>query len=528
MSLRRLENKALEKLNKGQIQFGMEQFNPIKVSISQFYGIEINDFTVTVAKTALWIAESQMMKKTEEILHLNLDFLPLKSYSNIIEGNALRMDWNEVVPKEELDYIMGNPPFIGATIMNKEQKYDINYIFEGWKNAGNLDYVCGWYKKCVDMMNNNDIRTALVSTNSISQGETVANLWKPLFEMGTHIDFAHTTFQWDSQSNSKAHVHCVIIGFSIFPNDKNKTIYTSNRVQIVKNINGYLLNAENIFIERRTKPLCDVPLCSRGNQPTDGGNLIIEDKDYKNFINNEPKSQKYIKKLIGSYEFINRKDRYCLWLVDVPPNELRSMPKVMDRIQKVKEMREKSSFKPTRELANKPTLFREILNPETYIVIPRVSSEKRKYIPMGFENKDTIPTDSVIIIPNAKLYHFGILTSNVHMSWVRAVCGRLKSDYRYSKDIVYNNFPMPKASKEQKEKIEKTAQLILDTRNLYPNSSLADLYDELTMPPELRKAHQENDKAVMEAYRFDWRTMTESDCVAELMKLYEELKNTID
>ena len=525
LSLRRLENEAIRSKYHDQTMIGAFM-NPIKVSIHQFYGIEINDFAVTVATTALWISEAQMMAETEKIVTFEDNFLPLKSYSNIHEGNALRTDWETVVPKSHLTYIIGNPPFVGANIMNDNQRADIRSIFGSkWKNIGEMDYVTGWYLKATQMMHGTDIRTALVSTNSISQGEQVANLWKPLFEEGVHIDFAHRTFRWDSEASLKAHVHCVIIGFSCTNDKHTMTIYDNAKEHKASNINAYLMDAPNVFVESKSKPLCRVPSIRKGNQPTDGGNLIIEAADLENFLACEPKSRKFIKRLIGSKEYINNKARYCLWLKEATPAELRQMPTVLNRIEGVRKMRESSSDEATRRLANYPHLFRETNNPETYIVVPSVSSERRRYVPMGFLTKDTIPTNLVLIIPDATLYHFGILISNVHMAWMRAVCGRLKSDYRYSKDIVYNNFPWPIPTEEQKAKIEQTAQAILDARALYPDSSLADLYDELTMPVELRKAHQENDRAVMAAYSFPIKTTTESQCVAELFKLYQELTN---
>lgn len=522
LSLRRLENEVISLLHKGQIV--MDLGNPIKVSISQFYGIEINDFAVTVAKTALWIAESQMMKETEDVVHMSLDFLPLKTNAYIVEGNALRMDWESVVPKAQLNYIMGNPPFIGARLMSPTQKADINLIFNGWKNAGNLDYVCCWHKKAADLMQGTEIRSALVSTNSVSQGESVANLWKPLFQLGVHIDFAYRTFRWDSEASSKAHVHCVIIGFSIAPNKNKKFLYTGDRAQIVQNINGYLLDADNVFVESRSKPICDVPEIGIGNKPIDGGNYLFTKEEMEQFINDEPQSQQYFKPWYGSQEFINRCPRYCLWLGDCSPNELRKMPACMRRVEAVREMRLSSKSAGTVKLADKPTRFHvENMPTGTYVVIPEVSSERRKYIPMGFMTPDILCSNLVKIVPDATLYHFGILTSNVHMAWMRAVCGRLKSDYRYSKDIVYNNFPWPTPTEAQKAKIEQTAQAILDARAMYPDCSLADLYDEVTMPPELRRAHQANDKAVMQAYGFWGKLNTETACVAELMKMYQEL-----
>ena len=523
LCLRELENEALLILTHGQISIG-EAFNPIKVSIAQFYGIEINDFAVTVAKTALWIAESQMMKRTEDIVHMSLDFLPLKSYVNIVEGNALRIDWNDVVPARELSYIMGNPPFVGARLMDASQKSDVNLIFDGWKNAGNLDYVCCWYKKAADLMQGTAIRSAVVSTNSVSQGESVANLWKPLFESGVHIDFAYRTFRWDSEAKIKAHVHCVIIGFSVAPSHQVKMLYASDRAQIVQNINGYLLDADNVFVESRNKPICDVPEIGIGNKPIDGGNYLFTKEEMEQFIKEEPQSQQYFKPWYGSQEFINRCPRYCLWLGDCSPNELRKMPACMKRVEAVREMRLSSKSAGTVKLADKPTRFHvENMPMGTYVVIPEVSSEKRKYIPMGFMTPDILCSNLVKIVPDATLYHFGVLTSNVHMAWMRAVCGRLKSDYRYSANIVYNNFPWPTVTEEQMAKIEKTAQAILDARALYPDASLADLYDDLTMPPELRTAHQQNDRAVMEAYGMPIKGTTESSCVAELMRRYQGL-----
>lgn len=526
LSLRRLENKILVELSHGQVTMYSASESPIQVSISQFYGIEINDFAVTVAKTALWIAESQMMKETEKILLVPLEFLPLKTNAFIVEGNALRVDWESVVPKSKLNYIMGNPPFVGARLMGKEQKADVNTIFPGWKNAGNLDYVCCWYKKASDMMQGTSVRSALVSTNSVSQGESVANLWKPLFDDGVHIDFAYRTFRWDSEAKIKAHVHCVIIGFSVAASSTPKKLFDGDRYQVANNINGYLLDGENVFVESRSKPICNVPEIGIGNKPIDGGFYLFEKEEMEDFIKKEPSSKKYFRPWYGSREFINQKPRYCLWLGECTPAELKAMPHCMERVKAVREYRLASPSPGTVKLADKPTRFHvENMPKGNYIVIPKVSSENRKYVPMGLMSPDMLCSDLVFIVPNATAYHLGVLTSNVHMAWVRAVCGRLKSDYRYSKDIVYNNFPWPAPTEQQKAKIEQTAQAILDARALYPDSSLADLYDELTMPPELRKAHQANDRAVMDAYGFIKGTAartSESACVTELMKLYQK------
>ena len=528
LSLRRLENEALYEENHGQMLLGVKgKYNPIQVSIGQFYGIEINDFAVTVAKTALWIAESQMMQETEKLMQINLNFLPMKSYANIVEGNALRIDWESVVPKEKLNYIMGNPPFVGYSLQSKEQKSDILSIYvdekgKSYKTAGKIDYVAGWYFKATMLMIGTEIRTAFVSTNSITQGEQVAGVWKPLYDrFGIHIDFAHRTFQWDSEASLKAHVHCVIVGFSIAESKADRRLFDNGTERKCKNINAYLIEASNVFITSNKKPICNVPVMTTGNRPADGGNLIIEAEDYDEFIRKEPNAKKYIKKLTGAVEYINNKDRYCLWLVGVSPSELRKMPEVMKRIEACRQDRLKGASD-RQKLADTPTLFRETKNPKSYIIVPRVSSENRRYIPLGFLGNDVITTDSATIIENAEIYHFGILTSNVHMAWMRAVAGRLKSDYRYSKDIVYNNFPWCNSTPEQKANIEKTAQAILDARAKYPDCSLADLYDETTMPPELRKAHQANDFAVMAAYGFN-RKITESECVAELMERYQAL-----
>ncbi len=525
LSLRRIENDILRILTRGQMSIAMEEYSPIQISISQFYGIEINDFAETVAKTALWIAESQMMKETEDIVLMQLDFLPLKTNAYIFEGNALRVDWNDVVSKFELNYIMGNPPFVGARWMDKIQKEDVISIFGSkWKNVGNLDYVSCWYKKAYDFIGNSNIRAALVSTNSITQGEAVANLWKPLLDDGLSIDFAYRTFRWDSEAKSKAHVHCVIIGFSKRGLVKEKKIYYSDRFQVVNKINGYLLDSDNIAIESRNKPICDVPEIGIGNKPIDNGNYLFEYDEMIEFIKKEPESKEYFHEWYGAREFINRKPRYCLWLGDCSPNVLRKMPECMKRVQAVKEYREASTSPGTRKIAEKPTRFHvENMPKGNYIVIPEVSSQARRYIPMGYMDDSVLCSNKVRLLPGASLYYFGVLESNVHMAWMRTVCGRLKSDYDYSIKIVYNNFPWITPTDEQKAKIEQTAQGILDARALYPDCSLADLYDEVAMPPELRKAHQQNDIAVMKAYGFDIKTTTESSCVAELMRMYQAL-----
>ncbi|MCD8393249.1 MAG: methylase [Bacteroidales bacterium] len=528
LSLRRLENRALKALKGDQgamLNFG-EEFSPIKVSIYQFYGIEINDFAATVAKTALWISEAQMQRETEDIIQADLNYLPLKSYDNIVEGNALTIDWATVVPRDQLSYIIGNPPFVGARMMGEEQKKDVISIFGAkWRNVGNIDYVGCWFKKAADFIKGTDIRCAFVATNSITQGEQVPALWKPLIEQyGLHIDFAHRTFRWDSESNLKAHVHCVIVGFSEAENPRPKYIFDGEKKVEAKNINPYLIDAPDLLIDSRQRPICEVPEIGIGNKPIDGGNYLFSKEEMEEFIQKEPKSAKFFHPWYGAYEFINRQPRYCLWLGACPPNELRAMPECMKRVAAVKELRLASKSPGTQKLADRPARFHvENMPDSTYILVPRVSSERRRYVPMGFMTPDVLVSDAVQIIPGATLYHFGVLTSNVHMAWMRAVCGRLEMRYRYSKDVVYNNFPWPQVDEATREKIAATAQGILDARALYPDASLADLYDEVTMPPELRRAHQANDRAVMAAYGFPGSNFTESDCVAALLTRYQSL-----
>ena len=419
---------------------------------------------------------------------------------------------------------MGNPPFVGARLMDRNQKDDIHFVFkEDWKNSGNLDYVSCWFKKSADYIKNTDIGAALVATNSIAQGTMVGDLWKPLFDEGVVFNFAHRSFQWDSEATQKAQVHVVIIGFSMIEK-KEKYIYSGQNIKKVDKINAYLVEAQNVFVESRTTPLCNVPEIGIGNKPIDDGNYLFTEEEMKKFIEIEPQSKPWFKSWYGSREFINKEPRYCLWLGDCPPHILRQMPKCLERVKAVKAYRLASKSEGTRKLAEKPTRFHvENMPNSDYLLIPSVSSDSRKYVPIGFMSKEILSSNLVLIVPNATLYHFGILTSNVHMAWMRTTCGRLGNGYRYSKNIVYNNFPWPSLTDEYKKKIEHTAQAILDARNLYPESSPADLYNELTMPSELRTAHQKNDKVVMEAYGFNWRKMTESECVAELMKMYQKL-----
>ena len=524
LSLRRLENEVIDALLYGQVILG-QVTDPIRVSIGQFYGIEINDFAVTVAKTALWIAESQMMQETEKLVRHTLDFLPLRSYANIVEGNALRMDWERVVPKHELDYIMGNPPFVGHQWRTKEQAVDLESVCKDIPKCGKLDYVCGWYVKAADYMQGTQIHAAFVSTNSISQGESVGILWKPLFtEKHLTIEFAYRTFVWTSEAKDKAAVHCVIVGFTCGTARNTCYLYESDRRRTVEHINGYLVDAPNVFIQSRGKPLtAGLPIMSKGSQPTDGGNLIFSVEERDDLIKKYPQTEELLRRYISADDYINNKIRYCLWLVNISPSKYRNIHPIMERLERVVKCRRQSPTSSVQRNAETPMLFTQIRQPQSqYLAMPEVSSSKRKYIPFGYINPDVIGSNMLYLIPNATLYIFGVMISNVHMAWARTVGGRLKSDYRYT-PAIYNNFPWPTPTDEQKAKIEQTSQAILDARDLYPDASLADLYDPATMPPELVKAHQENDKAVMRAYGFDIKTTTESSCVAELMRRYQEL-----
>ena len=582
LSLRRLENEAIRERYHGQAFLGFEEVNPIKVSIQQFYGIEINDFAVTVATTALWISEAQMLRETEKITRRDIDFLPLKSYHNIREGNALRMDWDiieipsdiptihannvhlivepqpqiasePIVEYDELnvvanrfdgnakpevqryqvsyDYIIGNPPFVGARMMaqGSSQKKDVENLFGKIKDVQDLDYVCCWYKKAAQLMKNSHTRTGFVSTNSICQGSQVPILWNVLFnDFHVNINFAYQTFKWNSEASEKAAVHCVIIGFST-DEVQNKYLFTSSgQKQLVSNISPYLFEGDNTFAVSQKTPICDVPQMNFGNQPRDGGHFVLTEEEKESLIQQEPALAKWIRPYIGAEEFIKQKSRYCLWLREAQPTDIKQSNILYERVLAVREFRLASSAKTTQGYAKVPQLFAQITQPEGVdcLLVPRVSSERRRYAPIGFIKAGLVASDAVQIIPNATLYHFGILTSNVHMAWMRVVCGRLKSDYRYSKEQVYNTFPWPNPTEAQKAKIEQTAQAILDARTKFPESSLADLYDEVTMPSELRKAHQDNDRAVMQAYGFPVKSIfTESQCVAELFKMYKDIVN---
>lgn len=533
LSLRRLENEAIRLENSGQTALDVGQAQDwIKISIQQFYGIEINDFAVSVAKTALWIAEDQMMKETQDLVYApDWDFLPLKTYTKIHKGDALKTDWNSVLPNYACHFVMGNPPFIGYALQSKEQKEEMLSIFTDKDNkrqkyAGKMDYVSAWYRLAAEYIKNTKIECAFVSTNSIVQGEQVQFLWQDLFErFDIKINFAYRSFKWKNDAKNGAQVYVVIIGFSQI-NRKTKYIYDNGLTKEAQHINAYLLDSPNVFVKSRQKPICNVSPLVYGNKPTDHNNLVLSDKMYNDLIDKEPKADRYIRKFIGGRELLNGHPRHCLWLVNIEPKELRSMPLVLKQVENVKQFRLSSKKKATRLSADTPTLFQEIRQTDdNYIAIPEVSTSTRKYIPMGFMDKETIASNKIQMITNANLLEFGILESSVHMAWVRVVAGRLGMGFDYSSKIVYNNFPWITPTDKQKEKIEKTAQAILDARKNHPKSSLADLYDPLTMPADLLKAHKANDKAVLQAYNLS-ADATESEIVAHLFKMYGQLTKT--
>ncbi len=530
LSLRRLENRAVALRLGDQIILGdSADFNPIQISIGQFYGIEINDFAVTVAKTALWIAESQMMKETEEIVRMHLEFLPLTSYANIVEGNALRIDWESVVPKEKLNYIMGNPPFVGKKEQTAQQKADLKALLSSYaKKVGVLDYVSGWFFCSSQIIASNPlVRVAFVSTDSICQGEHVPVLWKCLIEdLNIRIDFAHRTFKWNSETTDKAEVYCIVVGFSAASNPpKNRYIYTSGYPKSATQINPYLLDAPTIWLQTRTTQLTGHRKINYGSMPIDDGHLILSEEDYAEFSSNEISSIKYIKQYAGAEELLKGKVRYCLWLQGATRREILQSKMIMSRVMKCKAFRESSARSATKKLADTPELFGEIRQPEgKMIVVPKVSSKHRRYIPLLMvDSEEYIINGSSLIIANGDLFEFGVLSSNVHNAWIRAVAETWGHSYQYSTEI-YNNFPFPNVTERDRKRIEETAANILAIREKHPDLTIADMYNpRLGIVSDLLTAHQQNDKAVMQAYGFWGKLNTETECVAELMKMYQEL-----
>jgi putative DNA (cytosine-5-)-methyltransferase len=531
ISLRRLENKVLSVLADDQTSLGFDDINasPLKISLDQFFGLEINDFAVSVASTALWIAQLQANREAEMIITRNIEDLPLHDAAHIHQGNALRFDWNNVLPAKKCSYVIGNPPFLGYSRLGKEQKEDRLAIFG--KPGGVLDYVACWYRVAANYMQGTTTEAAFVSTNSICQGQQVTPLWKSLFEMGIHINFAHRTFTWSNESADQAHVYCVIVGFSYVERaEKFAWNYPKGAIEKeqVKQLNGYLADAASVFLERRSKPLCDVPMMNAGGKPTEGGFLLMTPEERDELVRIEPEAEQYIRKFSMGEEFIKGKDRYCLWLVDCPPQKIAKMPAVRERVLKVKEMREKSTKAATRKKAETPWLFDEIRyqGEGAYIGVPKVSSERRKYIPAGFVTDGMIPGDKLYFIPTDSLFIFGIFMSQFHNAWMRVVGGRLKSDYSYGNTTVYNNFIWPHLSKLQKKPIEECAQAVIDARVFYGGTSLADLYNPENefAYPALVKAHCDLDKAVEAAYGVDFDG-DEQKIVAHLFDLYAQKNN---
>ena len=525
ISLRRIENEILRlKNNKITIGFEEKNLNPIKVSIDQFYGIEINDFAVSVAKTALWIAEAQMLEETKHIVYSNIEFFPLKTYTNITEGNALLIDWENIISKDDVSYIMGNPPFTGYKFQTDEQKRDIEIVAGNFDNYGTLDYVSCWYIKCSSFIFGTKISCAFVSTNSICQGEHVSTLWRPLLKKIT-IVFAYRTFRWDSEANSKANVHCVIVGFvSGIVQKEKKLWYENGLMKKVQHINGYLIPGADVFVEKKNKPISvGVPIATKGNAAMDDGNFMISSEERKYLLKADPNLSVLIKQHMSADDFLNGKIQYCLWLDGISPEVYSHNSFIMERIKKVRDYRNSSNRAATKKMALYPTLFAEIRQPkDNYIMMPVVSSEKRRYIPIAFLTPEIVNSYASISIPGANLFHFSILNSSVHNIWMRFVCGRLKSDYRYATSLVYNTFPWPSIKKEDLPYFYECAEEIIKARELYPEATLADLYDDLLMPIELRKAHQHNDKLVLKTYGFKEDT-TEAEIVSKLMEMYTKL-----
>lgn len=543
ISIRRLENEAIKLIKGENIILDVEESN-IQVHLDQFYGIEINDFAVSVAKTALWIAESQMMEETKNIIYSNEDFLPLKSYTNVIEGNAIEIEWKNLSKSKTFDYILGNPPFVANNgrvsaeeahsigTMNEKQKSERISLFG--KKGGVLDYVSCWYKKAANYIQNTNTKCAFVSTNSICQGQQVLPLWEDLLENDIKINFAHTSFKWNNDSNKSATVYVVIIGFSVKKNKEPILYFPNGTFKKVKQINPYLIPAENVLIGKRRSPISsDAPFMLRGSQPTDNGNLILTTKEKNELIKEEPKVEQWIRPFSMGGDFIEGKEKYCLWMPNINPKTLLNLPVTLKRVEKVREFRQKSRKKATQKKAETPYRFDEVKvpNSDKYIAVPIVSSGNRKYVPIGFVKNGMIPGNKLFYISDGGLYEFGVLISNVHTAWLEVVGAKYGPSYSYSNTIVYNNFPWPKPTKEQRTQIEKTAQKIIEAREKYKDSTLADMYGKyMYLYPELMTAHQNNDKAVMEAYNFtkienETKTwLTESETIAELFSLYAKLK----
>jgi hypothetical protein len=542
--LRELELKVLRadhelSAHKGQLTVDVHAL--IGVNVDQFYGIEIEEFPAQIAQVALWLVDHQMNLRVSVEFGLYFARIPLKSTPGIRHANALRLDWNEVLPAQRCSYVLGNPPFLGKTYQSKEQKADLAAVMQGIHGAGDLDFVCGWYVLAAQYMKSTGTQAAFVSTNSITQGEQVAVLWGEMQRLGMHIHFAHRTFQWSNEASGKAAVHCVIVGFG--PEDQTvKTIYEYEDIKglphavPVKRINAYLVDAPDVLLNKRRTPICQVTEMTNGSKPTDGGHLLLDDTEKESLIKTEPQAAQWIRPFMGAEEFINKTARWCLWLVDCPPKELRLMPEVMKRVQSVKAMRLASTDKQTQQDADTPTQFQKIRQPKkNFIALPEVSSERRNFIPIGFLSAQIVPSNKIQTLPEGTLFHFGVLCSTMHNAWMRYTCGRLKSDYSYSATIVYNNYPWPgfagePLSDKHRNAIEQAAQCVLDARAQFTDASLADLYDPLTMPPALLKAHQKLDTAVDAAYQPSGGKKSyasDAERVAFLFELYQRITSLL-
>lgn len=526
--IRLLELEVIRELLRGQMTLTIDLW--VKVDVDQFYGIEIDEFASQIAQVALWLIDHQMNMKVSNEFGEYFVRLPLRKRPHIVHGNALQLDWESVAPKDELNYILGNPPFVGNSMLTPNQKEDLKHATKELSKMGHLDFVAGWYIKAAEYIRFTKIKVGLVSTNSVCQGEQALIVWKYLmYQKDVEIYFAHQTFQWSNEARGKAAVYCVIVGFSSmkglpkilfsYPNIKGEP--TSKSVDM---INQYLLDAPTIFIESRRKPISDTPPMIYGTKPTDGGHLIFTEVEKETFINKEPLSEKYFRPWVGAHELINGYQRYCLYLADCPPTELRRMPYVIECVEGVRKMRLESKAPSTQKWADFPTRFKQDnATNSDILIIPRVTSENRKYVPIGYFDYPTICSDSAFQLIEADSYLFGMLNSSMHMAWMRTVCGRLKGDYRYSNTLVYNNFVFPEPSEKQKSDIEKKARNILEVRSKYPDSTLADLYDSLATPPDLLKAHQDLDKSVEKAYGSTFKT--DEERVAFLFELYQEKRN---
>lgn len=530
--LRLLELAVLRSLyGNGQQVLDVDQL--MQINVDQFYGIEIEEFPAQIAQVALWLTDHQMNMQISEEFGNYFARIPLKTTPHIIHGNALQIEWEEVLPAKRCSFILGNPPFLGKSYQSLDQKSDLKSVCLDIKNAGLLDFVSAWYIKATRyLQNNTSAHCAFVSTNSITQGEQVGVLWSWMLSKGVKIHFAHRTFNWSNEARGKAAVHCVIIGFGLV-DVSNKIIYEYENINgephavAVKNINPYLVDANNVIIEKTRKPICSVLEMTYGSMPNDGGHLLLSENEKNDILKIEPGSEKWIKRFVMGDEFINNINRYCLWLTDISPSELRSLPEVMKRVEKVRDVRLKSTREATKELAKQPTLFGELRQPKSrYLALPRVSSESRRFIPIDFLTPDVIAGDKVYTIENASIYDFGILNSTMHMAWMRTTGGRMKSDYSYSNQLTYNNFPWPTPSDKQKSLIDELSNKVLLARSTHKNVSLADLYDPTAMPPALVEAHQKLDKAVDAAYGYKGPDI-DSARVAFLFDLYQKLTSLL-